>query len=181
MFVVQDWGHLGFGDERCGIAGWEDSGMARDSKIEWTHHTHNIVWGCTRVSPACQNCYAEAMAKRWGYDVWGPGERRTLSDSYWRQPLSWDAEARREGVRRRVFACSMCDVFEDHPTVAREREKLWALIARTTYLDWLLLTKRPENIARFCPWQDRWPPHVWAMATAESQEWLDRRWVAPGS
>jgi hypothetical protein len=35
--------------------------VAENSKIEWTDHTFNPWIGCTKVSPACDNCYAEAM------------------------------------------------------------------------------------------------------------------------
>ena len=37
--------------------------MAR-SKIEWTESTWNPVTGCTKISPGCDNCYAERMARR---------------------------------------------------------------------------------------------------------------------
>ncbi len=50
--------------------------MGVDSKIEWTDHTFNPWWGCTKVSPGCDHCYAEALAKRYGHDVWGPGAAR---------------------------------------------------------------------------------------------------------
>jgi Protein of unknown function (DUF5131) len=51
--------------------------MGKNSKIEWTHHTFNPWWGCTRVSAACTHCYAEAWAKRVGQKIWGPS---SLSD-----------------------------------------------------------------------------------------------------
>ena len=40
--------------------------MAQNSKIEWTHHTGNLWWGCTKVHEGCDNCYAETLAKRTG-------------------------------------------------------------------------------------------------------------------
>ena len=65
--------------------------MGRDSAIEWTGHTFNPWWGCTKVSPACDHCYAETWARRTGFDVWGAdAPRRYLSDDYWSQPLLWD-------------------------------------------------------------------------------------------
>lgn len=152
--------------------------MGENSKIEWCHHSFNIVWGCTKVSPACTNCYAEAWAKRMGFDVWGPNaERRLLSESYWKQPLKWNRQAEAEGQRKRVFCSSMADVFEDHPTVASQRERLWPLIEQTPMLDWLLLSKRPENMTRFAPssWAGGWPENAWALATAENQEWASKR------
>ena len=32
--------------------------MAENTKIEWCDHTFNPWIGCTKVSPACDNCYA---------------------------------------------------------------------------------------------------------------------------
>lgn len=62
--------------------------MGANSKIEWTTHTFNPWWGCTKVSEACKHCYAEAWAKRLGQKVWGPKpQRRTMSDGHWKQPL----------------------------------------------------------------------------------------------
>lgn len=150
--------------------------MAKDSKIEWTHHTFNPWWGCAKVSPACKNCYAEAWAKRVGLDVWGPrSPRRFFSDAHWREPLKWNRDAEREGEPRRVFCASMADVFEARAELDEWRERLWQLIPQTPMLNWLLLTKRPERIARCVPWQDTWPHNVWLGTTAENQRWADKR------
>ena len=150
--------------------------MAKDSAIEWTHHTFNPWWGCTKVSPGCKHCYAETWARRVGQDVWGPrAPRRELSDSYWREPIAWNAAAVRHGERHRVFCASMADVFEDRRDLDAKRERLWRLIAATPQLDWLLLTKRPQNVERLAPYGNTWPDNVWLGATAENQRWLDRR------
>lgn len=131
--------------------------MGQESKIEWTDHTFNPWWGCTKVSPGCKFCYAETLATRWDKDVWGPKKpRRMMSEAYWKQPERWNREAEATGVRRRVFCASMADVFEAHDTmpaesfeaVAMARIRLLALIASTPNLDWQLLTKRPKY-ARF--------------------------------
>src|SRR3979490_3351945 len=125
----------------------------KNSLIEWTHHTWNPWSGCTKVSPGCAHCYAETLSKRWGKDIWGPGkERQRTSAAYWRQPLRWDRESASIGERKRVFCASMADVFDSE--VPRQwRSDLFDLIRKTQHLDWLLLTKRPEeaveNIA-FC-------------------------------
>src|SRR5216684_216131 len=150
--------------------------MARDSKIEWTHHTFNPWWGCTKVSPGCKYCYAETWAKRVGQAVWGiKAPRRELSEPYWKQPLAWNAEAARLKTRARVFCASMADVFEDRRDLDDKRTRLWDVIARTPDLDWLLLTKRPQNVSRLAPWGDTWPENVWLGATAENQKCLERR------
>ena len=150
--------------------------MAKDSRIEWTHHTFNPWWGCTKVSPGCKHCYAEAWAKRTGQLVWGiSAPRRELSEAYWKQPYAWNEEARRRGTRARVFCASMADVFEDRRDLDAKRARLWPLIEATPNLDWLLLTKRPQNMRRLAPWADRWPQNVWTGTTAENQRWADKR------
>jgi protein gp37 len=167
--------------------------VAENSKIEWTDHTFNPFWGCTKVSPACDHCYAESFSKRVGYSetgskfpIWGKdAERRFFDAKHWEEPKKWDREAAREGVRKRVFCGSMCDVMEDYngtghlvkETIEESRRWLWNLIVRTPNLDWLLLTKRPQNYRRFLP--DSWlrgniPPNVWGMTTVESGDYLWR-------
>jgi protein gp37 len=150
--------------------------MAKDSKIEWTHHTFNPWWGCDRVSPACKHCYAETWARRVGQDLWGASApRRFLSDAYWRQPLTWNAEASRTGGRKRVFCASMADVFEDRRDLDPSRDRLWRLIECTPWLDWLLLTKRPQAVGELVCWGKRWPDNVWLGTTVENQRWAERR------
>jgi protein gp37 len=126
--------------------------MGETTGITWTDHTFNIVWGCHKVSDECKHCYAEAWSKRVGLKVWGQnGARRTFGEKHWHEPLKWNRDAERAGVRARVFCSSMADVFESHPTLTEERQKLWPLIGLTPWLDWQLLTKRPENMRRFAP------------------------------
>src|SRR5688572_29932027 len=130
------------------------------TKIEWTAtvrpdgtvspgYTFNPWRGCAKVSPGCTHCYAETLSKRnpavlgtWGKD----GVRAIGSDAYWRQPLAWNRAAKQAGERRRVFCASLADVFEDRPDLVGPRHRLVDLIQLTQHLDWLLLTKRPENI-----------------------------------
>ncbi len=149
--------------------------MAKYSKIEWTHHTFNPWWGCTKVSPACDHCYAETWAKRVGHGVWGHrSPRRFFSDNHWREPLKWNREAEADGERRRVFCASMADVFERRADLNPSRERLWELIEATPWLDWLLLTKRPQNLKVYLPWSQL-PSHIWLGATTENQRFFDKR------
>ncbi|MEX2605797.1 MAG: phage Gp37/Gp68 family protein [Kiritimatiellia bacterium] len=144
--------------------------MGQNSKIEWTHHTFNPWWGCVKVSKACDHCYAETWAKRVGADVWGnKAPRRFFTDNHWAQPLRWNKVAAEEGERKRVFCASMADVFEKRGDLDASRERLWKLIEATPYLDWLLLTKRPQYIQKMAPWGDAWPHNVWIGTTVESQ------------
>lgn len=171
----------------------------RNSNIEWTDHTFNPWIGCTKVSPGCKNCYAETYGNRFGVQ-WGPqGERKRTSPANWRKPLTWNRQnwmqcldcgwrgkattrnarfacdaCRSENVeptRQRVFCASLADVFEDRPELVPWRAELFEIIANTPNLDWLLLTKRPENIRRLWPWtQDVTRPNLWLGTSVENQE-----------
>lgn len=153
--------------------------MGETTHIQWTDHTFNPWWGCVKVSPGCEHCYAESLSKRFGRHIWGPAkttDRMITSDTNWRQPLAWNRQAEAEGRSRRVFCASMSDVFEDHPQLDEPRRRLWRLIAHTPYLDWQLLTKRPENIAHMLPddWGNGWP-NVWLGTSVEDQRRADLR------
>jgi len=162
--------------------------MAENSKIEWTDHTFNPWVGCMKVSPACDRCYAEAWAKRSGQDGLWAGERRRTSEANWKQPLIWNRKAKAAGIRAKVFCASLADVF-DNQVPDEWRVDLWRLIEQTPDLDWLLLTKRPQNASRMivearrallgADVEDRhleWPwPNVWLGTTVENQAEADRR------
>lgn len=155
--------------------------MGKATSIAWTDHTFNPWWGCEKVSAGCANCYAETFSKRVGQGVWGKdAPRRFFGEKHWREPLKWDRDALEGGVRRRVFCASMADVFEDRPDLVEQRSRLFGLIQNTQSLDWLLLTKRPENIARLMPgWATPlaeivWP-NVWLGTSVENQEQANAR------
>lgn len=154
--------------------------MAENSNIEWTHHTFNPWIGCQKVGPGCDHCYAEAWDAR-GLQRqetrWGAHAARTrTSPANWRKPLAWDKAAKAAGERHRVFCASLADVFDNHPSILPEwRADLWALIRATPNLDWMLLTKRPGNIAKMLPpdWVKGYP-NVWLGCTVVNQEEADR-------
>lgn len=150
--------------------------MGKDSSIEWTDHTFNPWWGCTKVSPGCENCYAEAWSKRVGAKIWGATQdRRFFTEKHWSEPLKWNADAEDEKRRKRVFCASMADVFESRGDLDKWRNNLWTLIDETPWLDWLLLTKRPQNIASRVPWKKEWPSNVWMGTSVEDQQRADER------
>jgi protein gp37 len=146
--------------------------------IEWTDYTFNPWRGCTKVSPGCQHCYAEVLSVRnpKGLGKWGSeGERVVASESYWKQPITWNRKARAEGVRRKVFCASLADVFEDREELAKPRQQLFELIADTKHsLDWLLLTKRPEEALKFSPVVGALP-NLWLGVSVEDQQRADER------
>lgn len=176
--------------------------MAENSGIEWTDNTFNPWIGCTKVSPACQNCYAERdFDHRYGKVQWGPrGTRVRTSPANWRKPITWNRQAEESGTRIRVFCASLADVFEDwqgpimssgaspvilgvdgraahtgNPRMTMDdcRRDLFNLIDATPHLDWLLLTKRPENVDLM--WDDRNRRNVWLGMSIEDQAWTDKR------
>ncbi len=148
--------------------------MSKNTPIEWCHHTFNPWHGCTKVSPACDHCYAEALSHRYGFKIWGQDVgRRFFGDKHWHEPFKWNDAAERGQVRARVFCGSMCDVMEDRRDLDVLRGDLWQVIQSTPWLDWLLLTKRPQNFRRFLParWRDNPQPNVWLMTTVELPEY----------
>jgi protein gp37 len=164
--------------------------MGKDTAIEWCDHSFNAWWGCTKVSPACDHCYAEVLAKRVGHpDLWGVNaDRRTFGEKHWLEPVKWNlaaakvfanvpADLIRDGtVRRpRVFCNSMADVFDNHEGVSEARERLWRLIHDTPHIDWLILTKRVGNIPRMLPsdWGEGYP-NVWLIISVCNQDEADR-------
>ena len=150
--------------------------MAETTGIAWCDATFNPWVGCTKISAACDFCYAEGWAKRTGHPELWAGERRRTSASNWAQPIKWNRRAKESGRRLKVFCASLAD-WLDNQAEQQWREDLAVLIDETPHLDWLLLTKRPQNFDRYAPWHhDDVPPNVWLGITAENQTELDRRW-----
>lgn len=152
--------------------------MGETTKIEWCDHTFNPWRGCTKVSAGCANCYAERQSRRvpqvlgiWGDD----GTRVIASEAGWKEPVKWNRAAAKAGVRRRVFCGSMCDICEDRHELIEPRIQLKRLIEATPHLDWLLLSKRPEQYSRLFYGPECWPRNVWVGTSVENQATADER------
>lgn len=170
----------------------------KNTNIEWTDHTVNFWWGCTKVSPACAHCYAESVAKVFGRRIfgavpqWGAGKPRAERlEAARKEALALDRKAEKDGKRPRVFVNSMSDWLA----------YLLETIHLCPHLDFQLLTKRPENWkSRLTQVRRHWmqttqgsvahkqalgmvaswllgqpPPNVWIGTTVENQEWADKR------
>jgi len=150
--------------------------MAEESGISWTDATFNPWIGCTRVSPACDHCYAarDNERRKWVPSWGGPGlppspRKRTKT---WRDPIKWNRKAAETGRPLRVFCASLADVF-DNEAPDEWRTDLWQLLRETPNLRWILLTKRIGNAAKMLP--PDWPfPNAGLMATLANQEEWDR-------
>ena len=129
--------------------------MSENSKIEWCDHTFNPWEGCTKVSPGCAHCYAESRNHRFGMDNWGKDKpRRRTSASNWKKPLQWNENARYvkdSAWRPRVFCASLADWLDDEVPIDWFAD-LMHLIRLTPNVDWLLLTKRPQNFLSRVLW-----------------------------
>jgi len=151
--------------------------MADETDISWTDHTQNFWWGCTRIAPGCDNCYAAALDKRIGGNHWAGPENtnadrpRLTKDKNWDKPVKWNEQAQLEGRRRRVFCGSMMD-WCDKNAPAGALDRMWQVIRDTPQLDWQLLTKRATLIERCLPsdWGTGYP-NVWLGVTVENVEY----------
>lgn len=154
--------------------------MGEATAISWCDNTFNPWVGCTKVSPACDGCYAENLMDtrlgrvEWGAPGKGVGTRARTSPSNWRQPLRWDRKAAKDGTRPFVFCSSLADVFDNQVPTAW-RTDLFELIRVTPNLVWLLLTKRPQNIVRLfgAACDMAWPSNAAIGTTVEDQERAD--------
>lgn len=144
--------------------------MGENTKISWAHHTQNFWLGCAKIAPECSKCYIDRVLRRMGKEPWGNVFR---AKSTWTNPAIWQRVAEREKVSRRVFTCSLSDFFHIHADPWRP--EAWEVIRNTPNLVYLVLTKRPELIAKRLPpgWPDEFP-HVWLGTSTGSRLTLSK-------
>lgn len=190
--------------------------MSALSKIQWCDSTHNFWRGCTKVSAGCKNCYAEKLVTTRLKGEWGKGAPRVRSKDF-EAPLEWnrqglvcvdcgqpvrgnDCPCGQVGAtgrlrRRRVFSLSLGD-WLDLEVPSEWRGEMLDVIRRCPELDWLLLTKRPENWLHclgavnencdgmtdesLCEWINAWagdcpPPNVSLGVSVEDQAAAEER------
>lgn len=177
--------------------------MGEQTAISWADATFNPWHGCVEVSPACGlplpgqedephgTCYAKVRDANPYFNIlgqthWGKdAPRRFFGDKHWNNPIRWNRKAEKEKKRIRVFCGSMCDVMEQHGEASgpfhmtptdEARDRLYRLIEDTPMLDWLLLTKRPQNYAKLLPetWLVNPRPNVWLGTTLETPAYMWR-------
>lgn len=149
----------------------------KNTKIPWTNHTVNLWWGCTPVSEACQNCYAAAMAKRFGKDCFGDNPREFRFWKAINEIKSLNQSAKNRGVVETVFINSMSDFFDER-VLTEFRLKFWGAAQRAQNLVFLILTKRAEVMANHFAIWNVIPHNVRFGITAENQARLDERMKA---
>jgi protein gp37 len=153
--------------------------MAETTGIGWTDSTVSFWWGCTKVSSACDHCYAETLDKRVGGDHWGMGKPRKWINSA--IPTIRKLERRHRkffkatGRRRRVFVQSMSDIF-DNEVPERWRADAYAECELATNLDIQFVTKRGPVVEKLVPrhWLSEWPRHIGLIFSVCDQAEYDR-------
>ena len=145
--------------------------MSDKTAIEWTDATWNPVTGCTKVSPGCAHCYAEAITlrfKRGGPFL--PGKATiVLHPERLEQPKSWRTP-------RRIFVNSMSDLFHEEVPFGFVDQVFDSMEAYPQHV-YQILTKRPERLLEYARMRGRrrWPDRVWIGVSVENQYWADKR------
>lgn len=133
-------------------------GDQREQGIAWTDQTWNPLRGCSRVSPGCENCYAERTAARFtgpGQAYEGLAQITKAGRPQWtgkvRLVLEHLADPLRWKRPRRVFVNSMSDVF--HASVSNETiAALFGVMAAARRHTFQILTKRPARMVEWFAW-----------------------------
>lgn len=134
--------------------------MPGSSAIEWTNRTWNPVTGCTKISPGCDNCYAERITHRFGGDF----SRVTLHPERLDAPLRWRKPSY-------IFVNSMSDLFHSDQVPFEFVDRVFDVMLRSPQHVFQMLTKRPSRMKYY---SGPWPSNVWAGTSVESQDYVWR-------
>ncbi len=151
--------------------------MAETTAISWTNATWNPVTGCTKVSPGCENCYAERNMLRWKRGLFTDvtfHHLRLDQPSKWKRP-------------RMIFVCSMGDLFHSDVT-DRQIGRIFEAMKKARQHTYQVLTKRPNRVRRWWDWYRQiiaetyggkpewaeWPSNIWLGTSVESALYLPR-------
>lgn len=153
--------------------------LAENTNISWCDHTWNPWIGCTKVSPACDGCYAEALMDtrmgrvQWGAPGSGAGTRSRTGKDTWKAPVRWQTKAFTTGNRPFVFCASLADIFDLRVDPSWRRDA-FSVMGKCPNLTFLLLTKRPQLIADLSSNAGGLPSNCAIGATIEDQVRADR-------
>ena len=138
------------------------------TKISWADSTWNPVHGCSKVSPGCDNCYAETLSLRYGFTkkAW-TGEN--ADENILLKPHKLN-EPYRLKQPSRVFVNSMSDLF--HPKIPADyREQIFDVMRDLPEHIFQVLTKRPRAAARY---SGEWTQNIWQGTSIENRATLHR-------
>jgi protein gp37 len=142
------------------------------TRIEWCDFSWNPWSGCSKVSPGCAHCYAETWAERFaGSRAWPNGFGLTMRPHLFDWPLTKPADPAL-GRPARIFVNSMSDVFLEE--VGEDLiQRVFEVMARASWHDFLILTKRHERMLELAP-RLPWPPNVWMGVSIENRRYVHR-------
>lgn len=142
--------------------------MSKNTGIEWTDQTWNPVTGCSKISPGCENCYAERFANRLkamknpryknGFEV-------TLHHDKIDEPLTWRKP-------RFVFVNSMSDLFHKKVPI-KFIKRVFEVIKKSNNHVFQVLTKRARRLAKIAP-KLNWPENLWIGVSIENKDYVWR-------
>lgn len=139
--------------------------MANKTKIEWTEHTWNPTTGCTKISPGCKNCYAEALAKRlraMGANGYDNGFKLSIMEARLKQPL----QRKKPTI---YFVNSMSDLF--HEGIDNSfLDRVFDVIRKTPHHTYQILTKRAERLPAYFG-RRKLPENVWLGVSVEDKKY----------
>lgn len=144
------------------------------TKIRWAEHTWNPMTGCSKISPGCDNCYAETITVKFGTQAFPHGFTPTFKPHKLTEPSKWSPS--------RIFVNSMSDVF--HPDFTTQQiDRVFAAMTAMPQHDFLVLTKRPQRMADYLTNDDGWlarnsmatvPAHIWLGTSIENDRYTFR-------
>jgi protein gp37 len=146
----------------------------KETKIRWAEHTWNPMTGCTKISPGCDNCYAETIALKFRGSAFPNGFEPTFKPRKLDDPAKWEVS--------RIFVNSMSDVFHPAFTVAQV-DSVFETMATVHHHDYLVLTKRPNLMAKYLNGPKGWlvrngldqvPAQIWLGTSVESDKYVWR-------
>ncbi|MBN2543310.1 phage Gp37/Gp68 family protein [bacterium] len=142
--------------------------MSLNSKIEWTEASWNPVTGCTKVSPGCENCYAERISIRlqaMGQPNYVNGFKPTIHDNSLGIPLKWKKP-------RLIFVNSMSDLFHEKVPdkfILRTIE----IMNKANWHRFQILTKRSKRLTELNS-KIKWAQNIWMGVSVENMDYLFR-------
>ena len=139
----------------------------RKTTIGWCHYSWNTVWGCSKVSEGCDNCYAEALSLHWKQSPY-PWENKYASENIRLMPHKLN-EPYKVKEPSLVFANSMSDMF--HPEIPFDYlDRVFEVMYNTPHT-YQILTKRPKRSLEYA---GKWTENIWLGTSVESRKVLHR-------
>lgn len=139
--------------------------MTSNTKIEWTEQTWNPTTGCSKVSPGCKHCYAEALVPRL-QAMKAPGYENGFDITLMPTRLSQPLKRKKPTI---YFVNSMSDLFHEKIPDAFLNQ-VFEVIQNTPQHTYQILTKRASRMRSY--FSDKLVPNnTWLGVSVEDKEY----------